>query len=402
MPPAYHTGDWNAEPRRRSPFVLVDRRLAVTLAVGNRHRISGVMSLAPGADPLDEAERQLPNFPETALSLLQHATHHDDPEIRVRALALLALHEAAARSSEGLRQAHERIQQAEEIGASTSLASGWLAHARGYLAYREARDEDAIRSLHEAASLWSDQPRLRARSFDVLGMLWGRRSDFDGAFDYFSLALHHKQGSDDPRALAITYGNLGRLALLTERYDEAERWFRQDLAQILAVTERPATVAHVRNQLALALAGQGRHEEARSEIQKALEIAPAGTVVRAYLLKDLARMALDRGEIEEACVHKEAMRREVEAGSFAEGRPWLSLLEAEIALQYGAPEQAWPAYAVSWEGFLERQDPTSACEAALRWARALTERGEEKQAQQVLEDAVRVAEVHLFRQENPL
>jgi class 3 adenylate cyclase/Flp pilus assembly protein TadD len=360
------------------------------------------MSLPPSVDPLDEAERLLPLFPETALALLHDAARCGDPEDRTRALALLALHDATARSGEGLRRARERLQRAEEHGAVTPLARGWLAHVRGYLAYREASDDEALRSLDEAAALWVDHPRLRARSFDALGMLLGRRGDLDGAFDYFALALQHKQGSDDPRSLAVTYGNLGRLALLAERHDEAERWLRLDLERVLAATERPATVAHVRNQLALALAGQGRHDEARSELREALALAPAGTVVRAYLHKDLARMALDRGDEAEAQDHAEAMRREVEGGSFAEARPWLWLLDAELSLRKGDPERAWPSFAEAWRGFVERQDPPSACEAALRWARALAERGEPGRAQRVLEDAVQLAEVHLFRQENPL
>jgi class 3 adenylate cyclase len=361
------------------------------------------MSLSPGVDALDEAERLLPLFPETALALLHEAARSDDPETRTRALALLALHDATARSGEGLRKARERLLQAEGAGATTPLARGWLAHVRGYLAYREASDDEALRLLNEAAARWIDHPRLRARSFDALGMLLGRRGDLDGAFEYFALALQHKQGGEDPRSLAVTYGNLGRLALLAERHDEAERWLRLDLERVLAAAERPATVAHVRNQLALALAGQGRPAEAHRELQEALAIAPPGSIARAYALKDLAFRALDDGDDHAARAQTEAARREVEAGAFAEVRPWLRLLEGELALREPSSlDAARVAFEDAWEGFVERRDPSSACGVALRWAKALGERGDPRGARSVLERAVGLAEAHLFRQQNPL
>jgi class 3 adenylate cyclase/Tfp pilus assembly protein PilF len=359
------------------------------------------MSPDAGEAALDEAERLLPLFPETARSLLQQIAASPGPEVQARALALLALHDATARSGEGLRRARERLQEAETLGATSALARGWLAHVGGYLAYREASDEEALRRLNQAAALWVEHPRLRARTFDALGMLLGRRGDLDGAFDYFSLALQHKRSEPDPRSLAVTHGNLGRLALIAGRHQEAERWYRLDLEHILAATERPATVAHVRSQIALALAGQGRLGEARRELLDAIELAPPGSIVRAYALKDLARMELSGGAVEEARRRTAEVRREVEEAGFGEVIPWLRLLEGELALR-GGEEGVWGAFEEAWQGFLGRQDPQGACEVAWRWADALQERGDRAGARGVLERAVRLAEEHLFRQQDPL
>lgn len=394
---------------------LTARRGAREVGHFTQHRGGGLSLARPGwgriplpmspnlaVDPLEEAERLLPLFPETALSLLGEAARSDDPETRARALALLSLHEATARSGEGLRRAGELLAQARAAGASSALTRGSIAQSAGYVAYRESNDAEALRRLNEAAALLVEHPRQRARVFDTLGMLLGRRGDLDGAFDYFSLALEHKRSSSEPRSLAITYGNLGRLALLAERFDEAERWLRLDLDMILAGAERPATVAHVHNQLALALAGQGRRAEAHTELLYALERAPTRSIVRAYVLKDLARGALADGDLSAARRHLDEAAAEVEAGAFSEVEPWLRFLSAELAARRGERALAWSDYEAAWRGFVERQAPSQACEVALAWADALAMQAQPERAREVLAGACRLAEAHLFRQENPM
>lgn len=351
-------------------------------------------------DALDEAERLLPVFPETAVALLEQVVREESDANRcAQALSMLALHGATARSGEGLRHAQERLEAALTLGPTSELSCGWLAQARGYVAYREARDEQALTHLNEAAERWRSWPRLRARAFDALGMLLGRRGDLDGAIDYFTLALEHKR--DDERAQAISHGNLGRLALLAERHHDAERWLRLDLDALLRGGERLATVAHVRNQLALALTGQGRHDEARRELLESLACAPPRSVVRAYALKDLARSELSSGDLPAARAHLAEAQREVSEGAFDEVTPWLALLEAELKAP-GATPGRWSLYERAFQGFVERQAPQQACEAAMMWAEALRRAGQPGDAQPVLEAASRLAEAHLFRQENPL
>ncbi|RYE89256.1 MAG: tetratricopeptide repeat protein, partial [Myxococcales bacterium] len=356
-------------------------------------------------EAVDEAEKQLHITPAESRAALAALAAGDDPEARVRARAVLAIAEATARSGEGLRRARAWLDEAEgETGAALSPATrGRLAQARGYLAHREADDDGALRWLDEAAALLAPEPSRRARVLDTLGMVLGRRGDLDGARDYFALSLELKQANQaDARSLALTLGNLGRLALVAELHDEAERWLRRDLDLALAAGERPATVAHVRNQLALALAGQGRHAEARAELLEAIAAAPPGTITRAYALKDAARSALADGDLAAASAHLDAARAEVTAGAFGEVEPWLHLLEAERLDRHGDAAAAAPLYELAWHGFVERLAPPQACEAALAWAASRSGAGDLAGARQVLERAARLAELHLFRQENPL
>jgi class 3 adenylate cyclase len=372
---------------------------------------------APGplpTEPFVEAERLLSSSPAAASELLERLARSDDVDARVQALAMLSIQEAISRSEEGLRRARARLREAEALGGGSPLAQARLSHARGYLAYREADDRPALLELNRAATLYASYPRMQARVFDTLGMLLSRRGDLDGAYDYFMLAIRLKQaeaGADpgaaagaDPQALAITYGNLGRLELSRERYFEAERWLRKDLELLMSNEHRPATEAHVRNQLALAVLGQGpqRRPAAREELERALELAPPDSVSLVYVLKDLASLSLDEGDLPAAHARLGRARSISSRHRFPEVDPWLCFLEARIWLAEDDDERATAAFEQAWVGFSERNAPQEACDVAIAWASALGDRGRPHAAQGVLEAAQRVAEVHLFRQENPL
>ncbi len=110
-----------------------------------------------------------------------------------------------------------------------------------YVAYREARDAAALEHLNEAATLLADAPRLRGRSFDVLGMLLSRQGDLDGAHDIFALSVELMRANlagAEPHSLALTYGNLGRLELSLGQFAEAESWLRQKILQSFLLTIR--------------------------------------------------------------------------------------------------------------------------------------------------------------------
>lgn len=364
----------------------------------------------PPVDPLLAAERLVSS---EGVGALEELARSADRDVRVGALALLAIQEAVRRSEQGLQRARERVAEALAQGPVASVAEGRLCHAQGYIAFREANDGEALAMLNRAASLFEGHPRLKARVFDTLGMLLTRRGDLDGAYGYFTLAIRLKESETGGESLAITYGNLGRLELSRERYAEAERWLRLDLELLLQRDARPSTEAHVRSQIALALLGQGRgrHGEARAELERAVALAPTSSIVRVFAMRDLARLLLDEGdrgaEARASGLLVEA-REAVERHGFSEALPGLDALAGRLAARaHGRAEGHEPAspdalFERAFQAFLERNSPQDACEVALDRAGWLLERGRGDEAGVVLDEARAIAEAHLFRQENPL
>jgi class 3 adenylate cyclase len=376
---------------------------------------------------LEQAERLLPTSPAAAVALLDDVTDAEYPrDVRLQAAALLALREATRRTDEALGRAAARLAEAERMAAErpppSTLALGRLAHARGYVAFRRADDPAAVSALNEAAGLLASVPRLQARVFDVLGMLLTRQGDLEGAREYFLLAISTREGAGtgagtgtgtalsgwaDPHGQAISYGSLGRLELARERGREAEGWLRKDLALLATIEHSPAGEAHVRNLLALAIHSQGpmRHMDVKTELDRALALAPHDSIARAYVLKDMASLALDRGKPGEARPLVEQVAAAATELGFAELSPWLRLLEARaLSAEAGARVQplALAAFDEAWQGFVQWNMPREACEAALAWADALMKCDEVGRAVEVLERARSLAEARLLGQENPL
>jgi class 3 adenylate cyclase len=356
---------------------------------------------------LDAIERMLSTAPAEAAAELEQLSRSDEPEVRVQALAVRAIHEASGRSDGALRRARELLFQAELTGCEDQLTRARLAHARGYVAFREASDAEALRHLNQAATLYEGHDRPRARVFDVLGMLLTRRGDLDGAHDYFALSLALKQAdpTSGPEALALTCGNLGRLELTRERYAEAETWLWHDLG--LVEGDRPATRAHVHNQLALSLLGQGsgRYDLARAHLDQSLSLAPEGSVTRGYALLNLAQLEIRLRRGDEARTLAAEASRLARSRQYAELEPWLLYLDAQLATLDEGPtalDRALALHDEAYRAFEARTMPSEACEVALGWAALLLDAGRPAEAREVLEPARRLADLHLFRQENPL
>ncbi|MFO0660206.1 MAG: hypothetical protein U0165_10295 [Polyangiaceae bacterium] len=382
-----------------------------------------------------QAEQAQLSAPEDARWSLEPLRDHDDAGVRAQALSLLAILTASGRTESSLSQANQLLARAQEtlsrevlrgespgldVAAWSSLdgAMVWsaarVAHARGYVAFRANDDRLALESLNFAASLYASRGEsgslLRARVLDTLGMLLTRRGDFEGAHGYFSLSVKLKledPARGDPSALALTYGNLGRLELLRERFRDAETWLRKDLALILSSAHSPSTEAHVRNQLALAIQGQGsmRHVDVKAELKLARELAPAGSVTAAYVLKNLVTLALDEAKTADAKRYLDELKTLVEQQRYPELEPWIELLEARVLLlesAHSSHDHAISLLERAWLSFVSRSMPQEACEVALVHAQALVKVGEPSRAVAVLNEAHALAEKHLFKQEQPL
>lgn len=346
---------------------------------------------------LERADRLLPESPVAAIAVLERASEDEsfDPEIRAEALAALGQHTASHRSSGALVEALLYLRRGEALSPASPRARGRLALTRGYLAFRESRDEEAREQLALSIEQLAPWPRAQARALDVLGMLRSRSGDLDGAHESFERAVRLKladPGDPDPHSLALTYGNLGRLSLLRGRHQEAEEWLRKDLELILALDPKPVTEAHVRNQLAQALEAQGpgRAGDAEQELERARQIAPRGTVTYLYVLKSAALMRFEQGRQEEGSQLLDELRRRARADSFPEMDPWIALLEGKEKQGRRSArelEQAAQHYERARAGFQLRKMPAEACDAALALAAVQAMRGDRTQASALLREA---------------
>ena len=170
-----------------------------------------------------------------------------------------------------LDRAAEHLDGDEETAATLRAR---YHHVRGYTLLRAGRFDEAAADLRAAERMChaAGDATGEARALDTLGVLFERRDDAERAALCFAHSHALKQRSGDDHGVAISLGNLGRLALHGGKPREAEGFLRLDLelAEQLGDTRGEAVV---RTNLAECLLAQGRPDEARSVGEAALALA---------------------------------------------------------------------------------------------------------------------------------
>jgi class 3 adenylate cyclase len=362
---------------------------------------------------LDDAERKLVSGDASARTELAKLTRAPAPRsVRARALAALAIDLARTGAGAKLRRATRLVREAIPLAEGSRFARARAMHASGYVRYKRGESLDALADLTQAASLYTDEDEGRAQVFDTIGMYFQHAAgDLARASAYFRLSFEAKQrrarlaGLEQVWVgLAITAGNLGRVELARERFEDAERWFREDLELEEAYGNDPDRAAHVRGQLALALLGQGaaRAVEARRQLDRALELAAPRSMTRVYLLKDRARVALREGDVAMAARLVGAGRRLVR-GHHGEVTHHLEHVAALVHAARGEHRQAERSFRKAGLGFRTLSIPRLSCEVAVDHALAVLEEGRREEALEILvERALPDAEAHLFADAEPL
>ena len=366
-------------------------------------------------EALARAEDLLETSPRQALQALQALAGEDTPvDVRAQAIALLAMHDARRASAGGLRAAEKKLTKATELAVSSSLAQGRLAHARGYLAFKRGERDVAIEELNRAASLYGGLSHHRARVFDTLGMLFSGKGDLGRARAYYLLSLRLKKELGRPserHGIAVTCGNLGRLELAREEYFEAEHWFREDLELVLKGDTNPTHEAIVRNQLALALLGQGegRAKDAEVELERALELVRKESSTHAFVLKDLARASIASGDLSRADDLLRQARTIATQRGYTEAALWIRFAEGQSAARRAkatddsAASRAFRALDEALDGFTSLAMHRPICDVAIARAELQRSLGLGDDAlESLLNIALPCAERHLFGQIQPL
>jgi len=202
--------------------------------------------------------------------------------------------------------------------AGDSLLAARANHLAGLAENQLRRLQPATDRLLDALEIYE---RLECRPGtaqvnDGLGMVLASRGLADLAALHYALSLADKGELSDREGLAITLGNLGRLALQQGRYRDAIAFFRRDTA-ILRELRNDRAEARLKNDAGRAFAGLEQFDAALKELDEAKRLADAGGFLDIWLmsLREIALVHLKRGESAPA----EAALAEAKARLPAEG-----------------------------------------------------------------------------------
>jgi class 3 adenylate cyclase len=212
------------------------------------------------------------------------------PELRGWARAGEAL---AAMRQRDFARAHECLDSARppDPGADPAL-SATIAHFRGAVLSHEDRPDGALRQLHTALDLFGPDHFATGQVLDTFGMVYAAKDDLTTAREFYGRAAACKRARGDEAGLALTYGQLGRLALDWGDPAEAEKHFRADLEVVLRLGDERAAAQlydHL-GQTALALEHVNEAAELLDESVRRSE--GHWVVTEAYARKDRALAAL--------------------------------------------------------------------------------------------------------------
>jgi putative nucleotidyltransferase with HDIG domain len=131
--------------------------------------------------------------------------------------------------------------------------------------------EEAEETFGRALTLGGASDMVRARVEQNLGILSNIRGDLANASTHYQRSLQANQRIGDDRGCAIAYHNLGMVSADLERWDDADRYYRQSQFLAESLNDTHLRALCLLNHTEVHLAAQ-RHEEARKSAEGALAI----------------------------------------------------------------------------------------------------------------------------------
>ena len=197
--------------------------------------------------------------------------------------------------------AHERLDRArpQERGADPVL-SATLAHFRGAVFCHENRPDEALLPLRHALELFGADHFVTGQVLDTFGTAYAAKDDLPSAREFYGRAAVCKKKCGDEAGLALTYGQLGRLALDWGDLRQAEKHFRDDLTIVCRLGQDRAA-AQMHNHLGQVALAAGRVDDAIKSLDESIRRSEGRwPVTEAYARKDRAPAAAGRSRSGEA------------------------------------------------------------------------------------------------------
>lgn len=270
---------------------------------------------------------QLGRFDEARSDLEQLAA-----QPRLAAAAALELAACDLRKIGGEADVLRLIEPVIEGGGAEAAARPRALHLRGLVEMRRVDMQGAVKDLLAAADGYDALASIpgSAQVNDSLGTVYAALGQIDQALAAYARSLADKTVLGDRQGVAITLGNLGRLAFQSGRYGDALHYFNNDimLARQLGDVRGEAKLM---NDIGRVLAAEGKTAEALAKLDEGLALARARglTGIAFFCLKDKAGTLAATGDTKGAmAVLSEARALLPERGADFE-KLLLDLIEAE-------------------------------------------------------------------------
>ena len=233
------------------------------------------------------------------------------------------------------------LKTAEEIlqgAAPDSLLAARASHLAGLLESQLRRMQPATDHLLSAATIYEGAKcRVGAAQVnDSLGMVLASRGRIDLAALHYALSISDKALLGDREGLAITLGNLGRLALQQGRYRDAIAFFARD-TEILRELKNARAEARLQNDLGRAYLGQESYDEALDHLGKAKALATTGGYWDIFVMscREAAMVELARGRLAEAAAALAEAKNRLPADGYVLERTAVAAAEGELMSRQG-------------------------------------------------------------------
>src|SRR5712691_3577718 len=234
---------------------------------GSRAPVRSAADLLHGA----RARERAACIPEAA-ALYEAAIAAAEPAGEHAALAEALRRLAVLRHRRGeSAEARELCRRSQAVArrAGNSVLAGEALNTLGGIDLATDAVVDARQNFLRALELGGQSRELRARVEQNLGILANIQGDFDEALARYGRSLEAYRASNDEHGCAIAYHNLGMASADLQKFDEAERYFRQsyEIAERAgdAYLEGLCLVNHAKVHIA-----RGRYEDARCHAEAAL------------------------------------------------------------------------------------------------------------------------------------
>src|SRR3989475_448720 len=252
---------------------------------------------------------------EAAIAAAQPAGEHAALAEALRRFAVLRHRRGeSAEARELCRRSH-----AVACHAGNAVLAGEALNTLGGIDLATDAVVDARHNFLRALELGGQSRELRARVEQNLGILANIQGDFDEAVARYGRSLEAYRASNDEHGCAIAYHNLGMASADLQRFDEAERYFRQSSE----IAERAGDV-HLQGLCLVNHADvhlvRGRYEDARRNAEAAL-------------------VTFDRLDARRELVHVDGKMAELEATYLAVVREWGQSIESADPYTFGHCER---------------------------------------------------------------
>jgi len=296
------------------------------------------------------------------------------PQLKAWALvgqAFVVLRESAYRNT------HKLLDQALEAGAAKDkILRASIAHCRGSAYYHEGRTTQAMKELRAALAGFGSNHFCAGRVLDSIGMIYSSKNHFHAARELYSLALKYKQRHADDAGCAVTQGQLGRLYMDWEQFDQAEQHFKNDL-QISRAMGAIRSEALTWNQLARISLARKDWDKAVHELERSLQLSEGHDwkVLEGFARKDLATAFLGQQNTRKAALEIRKSQKSFEAAKFSEGLMHLERVRGQLLRLQGRFAQAENCFQQALRHFEQLEEHGEAARTQFEIAKTLRSRG---------------------------